>query len=362
MKWKNNAAALSLEARDFKIMAQCGMSVGEMLRKERPNQDIPPLWSILSYVMLQYKTDADNVWYHYRTLQQMAADTGRWYYTRHIPKANGGLRKLSVPSWPIVRQQEFIMEKILKGLPVSDHAFAYRKGVSIADCAKPHTNRDVLIHLDIRDFFGSVSEDLVFGMFFRETGYAKSLCRFLAQLCCHRGCLPQGAATSPMLSNIVFRPCDDALCRIAEKYHMNYTRYSDDLFFSGDGDLPVKEILKEIRQALGAWGFRLNEEKTKVRRRQHRQTVLGMTVNEHLQVSRSYRRKLEQELYYLEKFGKNARGAAAYGDYLKYMQQLQGKLAYVLQTDPDNGRLWDAHLKLLLRIRQYTFLQERGFV
>lgn len=362
MKWKNPETALCLEERDLKIAAQCGISVTEIMGRERPNQDIPPLWSVLSYVMLRYKSGVDTVWYHHRRLQQMAADTGRWYYTRHIPKANGGTRTISVPSYEIRNQQEFIMEKILKELPVSDRAFAYRKGISIGDCAKPHIGQQVLIHLDIRDFFGSITENMVFEMFCRETGYAKSLCRFLARLCCHRGHLPQGAATSPMLSNIVFRHCDDALDAVAKKYAMHYTRYSDDLFFSAGADIPVGEFLKEIRQVLSAFGFRLNEEKTKVRRCQHRQTVLGMTVNDHLQVSRSYRRKLEQELYYLEKFGPYAEGAVACGDYLKYMQQLQGKLAYVLQVDPTNEKLGEAHRKLLLKLNRYIFLKEHGFV
>lgn len=219
-----------------------------------------------------------------------------------------------------------------------------------------------MIHLDITDFWGSVTEQIVFMTLFRETGYSKSLCRFLAQMCCLRGCLPQGTVTSPMLSNIVFRQCDEALAHLAERYGMNYTRYSDDLFFSGNSTLNVNAVLREITQVLLSYGFRINERKTKVRHQHHRQTVLGLTVNDHVQVSREYKRKLLQELYYLDRFGKNCKGVIECGDYLKYMQQLQGKLVYVLHIDSDNAKLLEAHLKLILRMNKYSFLRERGFV
>ena len=234
--------------------------------------------------------------------------------------------------------------------------------MSIEDCAKRHVQKALLIHLDIKDFFGSITEEMVFRTFLVETGYTKSLCRILAKICCLRGSLPQGTITSPMLSNVVFRKSDIALAELADKYSMDYTRYSDDLFFSGDQTVIVKDFMKEAAEILLRSGFKLNTEKTKVRRGQHRQDVLGLTVNEHLQVNREYRRKLTQELYYLERFGKNCKGVIEAGDYLKYMQKLQGKLAYVMHIDPDNEKLWEAHLRLTLRMSRYQFLLNRGFV
>lgn len=360
MKWKKKGAPLSLEPRDMKIMSQCKMPISEMIRKPHPNRNIPPLWSVLSYVMLQCTSDGANMWYCYRSLREMAANTTRWYYTRLIPKENGGTRKLSIPSHAIRCQQKYIKEKILDGLPLDDHAYAYRTGCNITDCAKPHINQDVLIHLDIKDFFGSITENMVFNMFYTETGYSKSLCRFLAQMCCFRGRLPQGTVTSPTLSNIVFRRCDEDLSRLASQHGLNYSRYSDDLFFSGRDSIHVDKIIREISKVLLSYGFRINTDKTKIRRRYHRQEVLGLTVNDHIQVTREYRRNLLQELYYLERFGKDCKGAIESGDYLRYMQQLQGKLAYVIHFDPDNSKLWEAHLKLILRINHYTYMFERS--
>ncbi|MBE6995350.1 MAG: RNA-directed DNA polymerase [Ruminococcaceae bacterium] len=353
MKWKERSSTFCLEPQDMQIIAQCKMSLTEMVRHDHPNKNIPPLWSVLSYVMLQSTSHA-NIWYRYRALREMASNTKLWYYTQYIPKSNGGARRISVPTHAIRTQQKYILAKILKGLPVSDHAYAYREGRSIQDCAKPHESQDVLIHLDLTDFFGSISENMVFLTFYRETGYSRSLCRFLAKMCCLRGSLPQGTVTSPMLSNIVFYRCDEDLARLAARYGMNYTRYSDDLYFSGNSALDVGEVLKKITRILLYYGFRINEKKTKIRRRQHRQTVLGLTVNDHIQVSRKYRRDLLQELYYLDRFGENCKGAVACGDYLKYMQQLQGKLAYVLHADPENVKMREAHSKLIRRIHQYS--------
>ena len=360
MRWNKETDAISLGQSDLQVMAQCGMELKQVLGAERKNRNIPHLWSMLSYAMLQCNSDPDHVWQRYRTLQQMATDTGAWYYTRLIPKSGGGFRRIAVPSHRIRGQQEFILEHILSELPVSQYACAYRKGMGSTDCAEPHVGRDVVLHLDIQDFFGSVTEDMVFELFCRETGYGKALCRLLARLCCYRGSIPQGTVTSPALSNAVFRPCDEELAAIAARYGLRYTRYSDDLFFSGDGEIPVEQVLGMVRVTLLSYGFFVNERKTRVLRQQRRQEILGMTVNERLQITRPYRRKLLQELHYLEKFGERCDGAVACGDYLQYMQQLQGKLAYVLHADPDNEKLKIARQKLLRRMNRQIRAQELG--
>lgn len=362
MKWKKGESSVSLSQSDMKIMVQCEMPLNEIMQRNHPNKNIPPLWSVLSYVMLQRNNTAEGVWFYYRLLKRMVSNTSKCYYRRQISKANGGVREIFVPMYFLQREQQHIMRTILSGLPIDEHAYAYRKGASIEDCAKLHVQKVILIHLDIKNFFGSITEDMVYETLLSETGYTKSLCRLLAQLCCLHRSLPQGTITSPMLSNIVFRRCDIALSDLAKKYRMDYTRYSDDLFFSSNKEVSIKDFLKEASGVLLRFGFKLNTEKTKIRRHQHCQDVLGLTVNDHIQVNRGYRRKLMQELYYLERFGKNCKGAIESGDYLKYMQKLQGKLAYVIHMDPDNSNLWEAHLKLTLHMNRYAFLRERGFV
>lgn len=348
MIWNKKTALLEFCPTDMQIMQQCRMSLRDI-----PMQTgiaIPPLWSILSYAMLGPGSSPERVWSYYRLLKRLAANPERYYYERRIPKAAGGMRTLSVPTYDIRYEQNRIMDLVLSGLPVDEHACAYRKGISPEACARPHLNQGVLIHLDIKSFFGSIKEQMVFSTLVRETGYSKSLCRLFARLCCYKGSLPQGAATSPMLSNIVFRPCDRALTQLAEAHQLAYTRYSDDLFFSGSADTDVEQVLRAVNDILKQYGFELNCEKTKLRRAQHRQAVLGYTVNERLQVNRTYRRQLLQELYYLERFGKSCKGAIACGNYSKYLQQLMGRLSYALHADPHNRDLREAHLKLTIRM------------
>ena len=202
-------------------------------------------------------------------------------------------------------------------------------------CARPHLGKPLLIRLDLKDFFGSVTENMVYYAFLEHTGYPKKLCRFFARICCYQKHLPQGAATSPMLSNIVFRNCDEMLAQLATGYGLTYTRYCDDLFFSGD-TVDAARFIALADLILAHNGFRRNKEKTKVLGQQHLQTVLGLTVNEKLQVTRQYRRKLQQEVYYLEKFGKNCEGALQDGDYLRYVQRLLGKVTYALSVCEDD--------------------------
>jgi len=352
MKWKKNDPGITLEPQDMVLMTQCNMPISELLRQDLPNKRIPPLWSVLSYVMLKYHPrDPKALWSYYRYVQRLARHAGRWYHFLRVPKANGMVRQIYMPLSHIGEHQEFIQENILSQLPVDAHAYAYRKGVSIKDCAEPHTGKALLIHLDLKDFFGSITENMVYEALCRETGYSKSLCRLLAQICCLHHRLPQGTVTSPTLSNVVFRPCDRALAQLAQAQGMVYTRYSDDLYFSGD-DRKVKPFLRQVEDILSEHGFRLNREKTKVRRRQHRQTVLGLTVNERLQATRPYRRKLLQEVYYLERFEDDCYGAAQCG-YGKYMQQLQGKLAYALHMDPGNEKLARAHKTVTKMLASY---------
>lgn len=350
MYWNRDSFTMYVAPTDLTILAQCKIPLEQFLSAHNKNPKIPPLHTVLSYAMLHPGMEHPNIWVRCRRLKELARNRDREYWCYKLPKASGGFRWIRSPKPDLARQQDYIYRNILQWLSIDDHAFAYRKGVGISQCAAPHQGRDVLIHLDIEDFFGSVTEDMVYECLLEQTGYTKSLCRLLAQLCCFRNALPQGTVTSPILSNIVFRACDEALAALADRYKMAYSRYSDDMYFSGSGELPVDAVINEIAQLLKQYGFRLNRDKTQVRRRQHRQAVLGLTVNEQTKAGRNYRRKLMQELYYLRRYGEKSHGAMQCGDYLLYLQKLQGRLSYVLQFEPDNETMQKEHLELTVRI------------
>lgn len=359
MQWNSETGKWVLQPADLTVMQQCNIPLEEVLCSRPHNPDIPPLWSVLSYAMLTARSNNDRgIWMRYRRLTQMEKQANHRYLHCRIPKRGGGVRDLYVPDFFLKREQRLIFENILSGLTTDPHAYAYKKHVRLQDCAHPHTQQDVLIRIDLKNFFGSVTTRMVCDALQVETGYPLDLCLFLARLCCFRGRLPQGAVTSPILSNIAFRRYDQLLARLAENYQVRYTRYSDDLYFSGSRKLNVDKFITEVTVMLTRFGFTVNPEKTTVRRRHHRQTVLGMTVNEKVRVTRQYRRDLLQELYYLQRFGRKCNGAVAYGDYYGYMQHLQGKLVYALATDPDNRKLLDAQDALRRRMITYQIFPD----
>jgi hypothetical protein len=228
-----------------------------MTPNDHPAPGLPTLDSIASYAKL-CPGSSDDAQEHYRMLLKMAADPSPWYSARLIPWADGGRRMIHIPSQQLHRQQKFLLQTILCKLPASDHAFAYRKGYSISDCTKLDDGHAFLLHLELADLFGSTTENMVYTMFCRETGYPPLLCRFFSRLCCLWGRLPQVAITSPVISNIVLRPCDEALHTLAAEHGMDYRRYAKDLFFSGSADIDIPWLLVQISKILYRFDFRTN--------------------------------------------------------------------------------------------------------
>ena len=324
MKWRKTTATIFLDGRDIAIINQCGHGVGELINKKVTKKYLPSLWSILSYEMLRNPTSSTNhFWKSYRESLALVHERDKHYSPAYLQKNSSGIRTINVPDWEITRHQRFMLREIFDYIPVSECAFAYRKGHSIKDCAVPHVGRHTLIHLDIKDFFSSISEETVFRAIEKETGYSKQLADFMSKLCCHNGVLPQGACTSPVLSNICFRSCDDELFSYASQRNLVYTRYSDDLFFSGTID-GIDEVLRALTRILNKHGFQVNNKKTKVLHQSSSQRIVGLVVNEKVQVDRNYRRKLRQEFYYLHKYRENSKGAQCEDSFLTYLYKLQG--------------------------------------
>ena len=163
MKWNSKALSFSLDARDLAIMSQCRMKMDEIIGRSPDHEGVPPLWSVLSYEMLRNQTQSLNqFWKEYRQCELLEKERDRYYSLTCIPKNSTGVRKLHVPDWEISKHQQFMLKEILEHIPVNRCACAYRKGVGIKNCALPHVNQETVIHLDIKDFFSSITEEMVF--------------------------------------------------------------------------------------------------------------------------------------------------------------------------------------------------------
>lgn len=283
----------------------------------------------------------------------------REYRAANIKKKNGGGRTLHVPSRKLKRIQTTILHRILDHFPVSRYATAYKKGAVLADNAAPHVGHRYLLKLDITDFFGSIRFGQVYRAAFNANYFPKQIGLMLTRFCCRQYVLPQGAPTSPALSNLVMKNFDNNMGTWCAKRGISYTRYCDDMTFSSDK--PLYHVYEKAKAMLEEMGFQLNEKKTRFVTNGNRQSVTGLTVNEKVSVSRDYKRNLRQEVHYVLRFGckadiswdfcKKRKGTDE--QYLQYLQHLQGRLHFVLQVEPENQWFCEAANKLSALQKQY---------
>ena len=260
------------------------------------------------------------------------------YKTVTIKKKNGKTRVLHAPHEELKNVQRRILNGYLEKLPVSPYATAYVMKRSLKDNASPHVGKRYLLKLDITDFFGSISFQQVYGAAFHTGYFPKQIGVMLCTLCCRNDVLPQGAPTSPTLSNLVMRNFDDNIGWWCKQRGIAYTRYCDDMTFSSDQ--PLYHVYQKVKSMLREMGLELNEQKTHFVTNAARQSVTGLTVNEKVSISGDYKRKLRQEVHYALKYGVRSclpRVSQEFKTVDSYLFYLVGKLRYVLQIEPDNA-------------------------
>lgn len=287
-----------------------------------------------------------------RTLYAVSNTVDRHYRKAELPKQDGGVRTLWVPDGVLKHIQRRITRVLLMEMPVSPCAMAYRYGASTYRNAAPHVGQSAVLKLDIRHFFDSVLYRDVKEAAFPAEIYAEPLRVLLTVLCYRRDGLPQGAPSSPAISNLVLAEFDrevEAWCRGRE---IRYTRYCDDLTFSGD--FAPEAVTDFAGAALRRRGFFLNAAKTRFLPASRRQTVTGLVVNEKVAVPRAYLRDLRQEVYYCRRFGPAehlARRGIAESE-AQYLARLLGKVNYALQCAPEQASLREAREWLLEALRR----------
>lgn len=253
-----------------------------------------------------------------------------------IRKKNRGLRFLNAPSKTLKSIQKRILKNVLEEKKTSNYTYAYIKGCSIIDNAKLHVNKSKIVKLDIKDFFNNVNFNMVYNTCFNETLYSKKLGMLLTNLCIYNNSLPQGAPTSGYISNIVLRSFDEKIGLFCKNNDIEYTRYSDDMTFSGDFN--TGKLIKLVNKLLYEQGFSLNKKKIVVVNKKTRQQVTGIIVNEKLSIRKSYKKKIRQEIYYINKFGLKSHliKRKIKSEEKEYLNKLLGKINFVLQVEKNN--------------------------
>jgi RNA-directed DNA polymerase len=278
------------------------------------------------------------------------------YHRFVIPKKKGGVRTISAPKTLLKQTQQWIKREILDKLEIHPAAHGFREGKSIVDNAKCHLGRAVVIKLDLKDFFPTITYRRVKGLF-RSFGYSEAISTLLGILCTEpprqevlfdgkfyhvaigERQLPQGAPTSPAITNLLCRRLDERLSQLAEKWGFCYTRYADDLTFSAAnrGDKAVGMLIHFAGKIVTHEGFKVNEEKTRVLRSSNRQTVTGIVVNEKPNINRKEWKAFRALLHNVEKNGlekENRQHHPRFWDYIK------GRASYIRMVRPDlEGKL-----------------------
>ena len=281
---------------------------------------------LLSFNLLKTK----DIKRYKNTLYYLSNNIDGNYIEYEIPKKNGKFRTIYEPSKILKLVQKNILHNILEEKRLSKYAKAYQKNISLIDNALPHINKKLILKLDIKNFFDNITFDMVYESCFREELYPKSIGILLTKLCTYQGHLPQGAPTSAYISNIVMRQFDEVIGIYCSNKDISYTRYSDDLTFSGD--FKPSEVINIVKLELKKYRLKLNYDKISIIQHNKRQTVTGIVVNEKINIKREYFKKIRQEIYYITKFGIDEHlDKLNISNKTKYLDSLLGRINYVIQ-------------------------------
>lgn len=240
--------------------------------------------------------------------------------------------------------QFLILTKLLNDIPIPDYIHAFERGRSIPSMAEQHVGQGLVISLDLKDFFTSIKQKHLQGIF-EHLGISSVPARTLSELCTYDSFVPQGAITSPKISNIVssltFGPLVKAYC---DSRGYNVSIYADDITISTPEDLirssgyePVTQIIQDISSLVRQYGFRINREKTKTMRPFQRQYVCGVVVNQRVNLQQHERRRLRAMVHNCERNGTEQEAQKSGLTRDAFISQLQGKLNWFSQLNEEKG-------------------------
>lgn len=273
--------------------------------------------------------------YPAKTLYGLSNNLEKHYHTVFIPKSDGTKRKLSVPDLILKKVQKSIADNILSYYRISKYATAYKVGSSVQKNARLHVNKKKILKLDIEGFFDNITYSRVKDIVFYKEKYSEPIRILLTMLCYYKESLPQGAPTSPSITNIMMYEFDERVGNYCNQKGVVYTRYCDDMIFSGD--FCETDIISFVKNELRKLGLFLKKRKTAIIPKSKRQTVTGIVVNEKINLTKEYKKKIRQEIHYIEKFGIESHAKKqGISNMQEYLDSLTGRIAFVLQTCPQN--------------------------
>lgn len=267
----------------FKAALTTMGAVNEALFNSLANRGLPPITSAGAFGAL--------LGINPKLLTAMAKFPDRYYRKFTIPRKSGGEREILAPRTFLKTVQHYIATEILGLHQFGNHVTGFVKHRGINENGAFHRGAPFLLNVDLADFFGSVRERNV-RQAFEDLGYSRDVARLLMGLCTYRDSLPQGAPTSPGLSNLAFEAADQDIITLSSSHGLTYSRYADDLTFSSQNAPISRSFLRSLGAIISLHGFQLNARKTRFAKPGQAKYVTGMVVNEKVHPKRELRRRL----------------------------------------------------------------------
>lgn len=284
------------------------------------------------------------------------------YKTLSIPKKNGEIRSIYSPISSIRLYQRSLLKILTHYYKPKSATHGFVKGRGIKSNARVHCGKKWIVNIDIKDFFPSIHFGRVRGIFkSKPFEFNDIVSTTLAQICCYNGFLPQGAPTSPIISNYICRKLDNDLLSFAIKHKLTYTRYADDITFSSNLSHIPKEVgtydsingfslSEEIVNIIEQNDFYVNNNKTRIAFKDNRQEVTGLVVNEFVNIDRKYIRNIRAMLHAWERYGLKDASQEYFSIYTKkkvpdypdaaFQKIVIGKIAFVGQIKGTENKVY----------------------
>lgn len=273
-------------------------------------------------------------------VKELARDSRKYYTKFDRRKRSGGFRTISASQGRLKWMQRTFLDGMLSKFEMPPHVQGCVKGRSAQSNAKLHEDRDVVINIDLCDFFGSVSLHMVTQLLIDVFSFDEEAAEIFANLTVIDGVLPQGAPTSPALANIAALKLDAdimEICRnaVGSGDGFSYSRYVDDITISGGKEL--ESLLPRILESIDSKGFTPNVKKTRILRRNVRQSVTGLVVNKTASVPKSLIRNLRQQVYYCQRWGLKEHCETLGTTPERFLRNMRSAIGYVRTVRPDLG-------------------------
>jgi RNA-directed DNA polymerase len=322
---------------------------------------IPPIETVAALANWLAINLADLEWFaDLHNLNRKGSPQLRHYHYRVLTKQSGTIRLIEAPKPRLKELQRKILTGILEEIPPHPAVHGFLKGHSIRTFVTPHVGQRVVLKMDLQDFFPSISGARVQALF-RTMGYPEAIADLLGGICTTvapydiwkardrytQSHLPQGAPTSPALANLCAWRVDCRLSGLAKSAGALYTRYADDLAFSGDESFErsVERFSTHVAAILYEEGFSVHHRKTRIMRQGVRQHLAGLVANDRINVRRSDFDRLKATLTNCVRQGPHSQNRDSHPHFRLH---LEGKVAFVESINPAKGKRLRALLNQIL--------------